>query len=111
MFFAQLRDVHQPVDIVLELYEGTEASELSDFSVNQITNLVFLVDLFPRVGLELLDTQADPLIDLIDIEHDRLHLVILLQNFAWMVDLSCPTQIGNVDHSVDALFELNEGAI
>ena len=43
--------------------------------------------------------------------HDRFDFVALLKDFARMIDLSGPAQIGDVDHAVDAFFEFHERAV
>ena len=49
VIFAQLRDMHEPVDVVLQLHERAEAGELGHFAFHQITDLVFLIDVLPRI--------------------------------------------------------------
>ena len=41
----------------------------------------------------------------------RLDFLALLQNFGRVIDLSGPTQIGHVDHAINAVLHLDEGAI
>ena len=62
-------------------------------------------------SFELLDAEGDALVAFVDREDDCLDLVVLFENFGWVVDLACPGHVRDVDHTVDAFFELHEGAV
>ena len=108
---AQLRDVHQPVDVVLELHERAEARQLRDLARDQIADLVLRVDVLPRVAVELLHAQADALVLLVDVDDHGLDLVALLEHLARLIDLARPRHVGDVDHAVDAFLDLHERAV
>src|ERR1700752_4918634 len=108
MLLAELGNVHETIDIILELNEGAKAGKFRDFAVNQIPDLVFLIDFFPRIRVKLFNAEADTLIDFINVKYDCLDFVVLLQPFARMIDFACPAEVRNVDHSVDPLFKCNE---
>src|SRR6516225_9018153 len=93
MFLAELRNVHETIDIILQLNKGTKAGKLCDFAVNQIPDFVFLIDFFPRVRVELFNAETDALIDFINIEDDGLDVVVLLEHFAGMIDFASPAEI------------------
>ena len=44
VIFAQLRNVDESIDVVLQLHERAEARQLGDFAFNEIADLVFLID-------------------------------------------------------------------
>ena len=48
---------------------------------------------------------------LVDVDDDRFDFVVLLKDFARMIDLAGPAQIGDVDHAVDAVFQFHERAV
>jgi hypothetical protein len=111
VIFAQLRDVHETVNIVLQLHKRSEAGELGYFSFHQIADLIFLIDRLPRIFGQLFNPEADPLVYFIDVDHYRVDFVAFLKNFAWMIDLAGPAQIGHVNHPIDAFFQLHERAV
>ena len=47
----------------------------------------------------------------VDVEHDGIDLVALLQDLGRVVDLAGPAHVGDVHHAVDALLELDEGTV
>ncbi len=108
---ADLRDVHEAVDAVLELHEGAERGHLRDRSLDDVADLEEAVDVGPGVGRELLHAEADALLLRIDVEHDGVDLVALLQDLGGVVHLAGPAHVRDVHHAVDALLELDEGAV
>ncbi len=59
----------------------------------------------------MFQAERNALVGLVDLEHLGLDLVALLQHFGRMIDLAGPGEVGDVDHAVDAFFELDEGAV
>ncbi len=108
---ADLRDVDESVDGSGELDESAEVGDLGDGSLDEISDLELALDLLPRIGLELFDAQTDALVGLVDIDDDCIHLVALLEDFARVIDLLVPAEIGDVHHAVDSFLELHEGAV
>ena len=108
---ADLRDVHETVDAILELHEGAEGGDLADRALHDVADLEEGVDVGPWINRELLHTEADALLRGIDVQDDRVHFVALLEDFGGMVDLAGPRHVGDVHHTVDALFEFDEGAV
>src|SRR5205807_10634026 len=88
-----------------------EACELGHVAFNQIADLIFLIDVLPRIVAQLFDAETDPLIRLIDIDNFGFDFVAFLKDFARMIDFAGPTQIRNVDHSVDTFIQFNERAV
>ena len=111
VIFAQLRNVHEAIDVVLQLHERTEARELGYLALNQIADLVFRIDFLPRIFAQLFDAQTDALVRLVDVDDYGFDFVVLLKYFARMIDLSGPAQIGNVDHPIDAILQFHERAV
>ena len=94
-----------------ELHERAEAGELRDFAFDEIADLVFRVDVLPRIVLELFDAEADALVGLVDVDDHGFDLVVLLEDFARVIDLAGPAQVGHVDHAVDAFLQFHERAV
>ena len=59
---ADLADMHQAVDVVLESDERTKARELGDLAGDQVADLVVVVNGFPRILGQLLDAGGDALV-------------------------------------------------
>jgi hypothetical protein len=51
--------------------KDAKTGELGDFAFHEVTDLVFLVDVLPRIFAELFDPEADPLIYFVDVDDDR----------------------------------------
>src|SRR5207248_3305842 len=95
----------------LQLHKRSKTGQLCHLAGDEITDLVFCVDFFPRIIAQLLDPKTDALVDLINVDHHCLDLVIFLKYLAGVVDLTSPAQIGNVNHSIDSIFQFDEGSI
>ena len=65
----------------------------------------------PRVGGELLAAQGDALLLLVHGEDDALQAVTLLHHLGRVRDLLGPRHVGDVQEAVDALLDLDEGAV
>src|SRR5260370_21068935 len=109
--FADLRDVEQAIDVVLQANEGAEAGQLGDLAGEEVADLVKLVDVAPRVLGELFDPDRDALVGFVDFQHEGLDLFALFQHFGGMVDLARPGNVRDVDHAIQAFFQLDERAI
>ena len=60
---------------------------------------------------ELLDADGDALVGLVDFQHDGFDFVALLEDFGRMIDLARPGNVRDVNHAVQAFFQLDEGAV
>ncbi len=86
-------------------------ASLRDLAVDEIADLVFLIDVLPRIVAQLFDAEADALVGLVDVDHHGFDFVALLEDFARMIDLAGPAQVGDVDHAVDAFLQFHERAV
>ncbi len=109
--FADLRDVDEAVDVVLELHEGTKVGDFRDGALDEIADLEATVDFLPGIVLELFDAEADALVDLVDVDDDGFEFVALFEGFARVVDLAGPGKVGHVNHAVDAFFQFHKRAV
>ena len=78
---ADLGDVDEPVDAVLQFNEGAERGHLGDLALHDVPDLEEAVDVGPGIDGQLLHSEADALLLRVDVEHDRVDLVALLQDF------------------------------
>ncbi len=109
--FADLRDMHQAVNVVLQADEGAEAGQLGHVACDQIAHLVELVDAAPGIDGQLFHTHGNALVGLVHFQHHRLHFVALLEHFGRMIDLARPGNVRDMDHAVQAFFQFDEGAV
>ena len=104
--------MQEPFELILELHEDTEVGDLGHIADDHGTGLVAIGDLLgPRIGLELLETQRDTLALLVHLQHDSTHRVALLDDLVRVDDLACPRHVGDVQQTVDAILELDKGAV
>src|SRR5689334_1971055 len=100
----------KPFDPVLDLHEHTEIHEGSYFPLNSRTGLVSVRNSGPRVREKLLNPEGETFVGRIDIEHDSLNGLALGKDFARILDSLGPRNIGNMNKTVDAVFDPDEGA-
>ncbi len=111
MVFADLRDVDQPIDVARKRNECAEVSDFCNGSSDEVADFEGVFDRFPRVFFDLFDTQADALVAFVDVDDHRLDFVSFFEDFARVVDLAGPAQVGDMNHAVDAFFEFDERTI
>lgn len=111
MVLAELRDMDEAVDVVLEGHERAEVGQLGDLAFDEVADLVESVDFLPGIFVELFDAEGDALVGFVDIDDHGFDLVAFLEDFARMVDLACPAEVGDVHHAVDAFLEFHESAV
>src|SRR6266545_3810747 len=105
-----LGDVDEPLDAGLELHEGAEVGDLRDLPLHARADRVTLGERGPRIRLDLLDAEAEPLVLDVDVEHRRLDDVTLLELLAGVLDPLRPRDVGDVHEAVDALLDADEDA-
>ena len=108
---AHVGDVQQAVDALLDLDERAVVGQVADRALDHRARRVLLGDLVPGVGLGLLHAEGDFLLLLVDAEDDDLDLVADVDQLAGVVDALGPGHLGDVHQALDALLELDEGAV
>ena len=104
--------MQQPFEVRFQLHEHTEARELGHLALDDVANNELRRDLaLPWVGRGLFHAERHTLPLLIDAQHHGLGLVAFLENLRRMADLLRPGHVGDVQQSVDAFFELDEGPV
>ena len=63
----------QPVDAVLYLDESTEVGQVSDLALQPGARRILAFERFPRIRLELLQSEGDLLVLLVDVQDDGLN--------------------------------------
>src|SRR5712664_926383 len=107
---AQLGDVHEALDAGLDLHEGAEVGDLGHLALHAAADGVLVGQLGPWIRMELLDSQREPLVLDVDVEHHRLDLVALLEQVAGVLDALGPADVGDVHQAVDAFLHADEDA-
>ena len=87
---ADLADMHQAVDVVIEPDERSKAGELGNLALDEVADLVQFGDLVPRVIVKLLDADGDALVFAVDFEHLCLNVHSFFQNLGRVVDPAGP---------------------
>ena len=93
---ADLGDVNETVDAILELDERAERRDLRNLALDDHSDGILRGDLAPRIGLGLLEAEADALLLRVDVEHDGIDLFALLEALRRMVDLARPAHVADV---------------
>ena len=101
-------DMHQSLHARLQFDKRAVRHQIDDLAFDLRADLVFGVDIFPRIGQLLLEAQADAFLFLVDVEHHHVDVLPNFQNFRRMPDAP-PAHVGNMEQTVDAV-EVNEGA-
>ena len=103
--------MHQSVDTFADVNKGPERCHLGDLAADLVAHLELADHAGPGIFRGLLQAEADPAVARIHFEDHRVDLFILGEDFGRMVDLAGPGHIGDMDHAVDTILELHEGAV
>ena len=101
----------EAVDAFLDLDEDAEVGDVADLALDDRTRRVLLGELLVRVRLELLHAERDAVLLDVDVEHDRLDHVADGDHLRRVLHAARPRHLGDVDEALDALLELDEGAV
>ena len=107
---AEVRLVDHAVDAILDADEHAVVGDGADAALNDVARVVLLREDRPRIGLELLEAEADALVLRVEVENDRLHLLAHLEHLRRMLRLR-PRHFADVNQALDALLELDERAV
>src|ERR1700722_1867861 len=105
-----LGDVAEALDAFGDFNEGSELRGTQNLALQYVANRVLIEEGLPDIGLELLDAERQAAILRLHAEHYGPHLLTLLQHLGGMLHALGPTQIGDMDQTVDAILDLDEGA-
>src|SRR6185436_7721674 len=104
-------DVDETVDPLLDLDEGAEIGEVPDLPREAGADREAVVEREPRIRLDLLQTERDLLVVLVDLEDHRLDLIAHRGHLGRMPHVARPGHLGDVDEPLDPLLQLHEGAV
>ena len=103
--------VDEAVDALLDADEETEVRDVADLAAHHGADRVALLEQLPRVGLDLLHAERDALGLDVDVEDHGLDDVGQRHDLRRMLDPLRPAHLGDVDEALDAVLELDEGAV
>src|SRR5262249_51947706 len=90
--------------------EDAVVGDATNLAADDVTRVVLAGEDLPRIGLELLETEADALVRDVDIENHALDLLADLEELARVLGL-LPRHLADVDEAFDARRELDERAV
>ena len=96
-----LADVNQALNAGLHLNECTVVGDDDNLALDVVAHFQVLVESVPRMRGELLQTEGDALLLLVEVEDDDIDLLVELDNLLRIVD-AAPAEVGDVDESVHA---------
>src|SRR5438045_8023565 len=80
---AQIADMHQSIDAVFDLDEGTEIGKVANLAFDYAADRIFLVQLLPRILLELLESKRTAVLRWVHVERNGLNLRSWHHYFRW----------------------------
>src|SRR3989344_801638 len=104
---AELGDVHQARDTLLNAGERAVLVKLDDHALHLVALVVPLRGYLPRVFLQCFDREAD--LSVFDVDYFYLDLVADFKEVARVVH-QAPVDFGNVDQALEPLLQFAEGA-
>ena len=84
-----------------DLNERTVVGDDDDLTLDSVAHLEVLVESIPRMRSELLETQGNTLLVVVEVEDDDLDLLVQLDHLFGVRD-AAPAEVGDVDETVDA---------
>src|SRR5579863_576662 len=108
---AQIADVDEAVDAVLDLDEGSEVRQVADAAFDRHADRELLVQRVPRIGCELAHTEGNPALGRIHVEHHALDLVTNVDQLRRMLHALRPCHFAHMDEAFNSLFEFDERSV
>ena len=104
-----LRHVDQSLHAGSDLHEGTVIGHDDHAALDLVADLEVLVERLPRMRGELLQTQGDALLGLVEVEDHDVDLLIERHDLLGVVH-TAPREVGDVDQTVHAA-QIDEYAV
>ena len=108
MLGGHLRDMHQALDAVHQLYKTSKADQLGDLALDNRADWEALDLLAPGVLGGLLQAQGDALPVQLDFQNLYFNLVADLDHLRWVADMA-PAKLADMHQAVDAA-KVDKGA-
>ncbi len=98
---AHFGDVDQTFDTRLHFDKGTVVGDDHDLAFHLVAHLEVRVESVPRMRAQLLQTEGDALLRIVEVEDHDIDLLVELDHLFRMAD-AAPAQVGDVDQTVHA---------
>ena len=105
---AEFGDVDETFNAFGDLSESTEFSDLGDFAIDDRPRRIHFGEGFPRISGKLFDTEGEAFGCDVDVEDDGFDFVVFVIEFGRVADFLCPADVGDMDETVDAVFDADE---
>ena len=101
-------DVDQAIDSLVNANKDTEVGDVANSALDDRAHRVGLAELVPGIGLELAHSQRDSLVLHVNAEDLGLNHIAHFDELGGVLDALVPAHLGDVNQSLDAVFEFNE---
>src|SRR5205085_1699286 len=108
---GDVRHVDHAVHVAVEADEQAELGRVLDLALDLGADRVLGGEIGPGIGLRLLEAERDAALLLVHLDHRHVHLLRGGDDLARVNVLLGPAHLGDVDQTLDARLELDEGAI
>src|SRR5215475_6520162 len=108
---AQVADVYETIDAVFDFDESPEVCEIANLAFDHAADRILLVQLLPRILLELFESERNAALSGIHVEHNGLNLVPWLHDLRGMLHPLRPGHFAYVNEPFNALLEFNESSV
>src|SRR5215470_393864 len=108
---AQVANVNQTVDTVLNLDERAEVGQVSHAAFNRSADWVFVMQCVPRIRGKLPHSQRDSSFLRNHVEHYAFDLITDVNQLRRMLHTLRPRHLADVDESFDTLLQLYERTV
>src|SRR5690348_200883 len=108
---AQIANVDQSIDSVFDLNEGAKIGQIANLSFHRASDWVLVVQLLPRILLELLQSERDATLCWIYVQHDRLNFIAGLHDLGRMLHPLRPCHLAYMNETFNALLQLDESSV
>ncbi len=103
--------VHHAVDAIFDADENAVIGDRANLAADLVAGLVLLGEQFPRIGLELLQAEADALGARVDLENLARDFLSDFEQLGGVLDLLRPAHLADVNEPLDAGLDLDECAV
>src|SRR5579859_815529 len=108
---ANVADVDEAVKAFFDFHEGAELRDVADFSCDNGADGILFGNENPGIGERLLDAERDAAVAGLDVQDDDVDFFADFKKLRRMLNFFRPAQLGDMDKTFDALFELDEDAV
>src|SRR5271155_3075266 len=108
---AEVADVHQAVDTVLDFDKGAEVGQIAHAALDRHAHGIFVVQRIPGILRQLPHAERNAALARIHVQHHALNLVAHVDQLRRMLHALRPRHLADVYQAFDALLKLNERAV